>query len=102
MLILLIHTQFILFFQQTVAVNLDLSHWCSVKSHIRDSGFQPVNEGEATHDWEFRIKDSNNGDMRHYIEKIVIKLHETFAEPVKGNYKDLPSKALERLIGRIY
>ena len=43
-----------------------------------------MNQGEATHDWEFRIKDSKEGDMRQYIEKIVIKLHETFAEPVKG------------------
>ena len=39
---------------------------------------------EPTHEWEFKIKDANNGDMRHYIEKIVINLHETFAEPVQG------------------
>ena len=41
---------------------------------------------EPTHEWEFKIKDANSGDMRHYIEKIVINLHETFAEPVQGTY----------------
>ena len=71
-------------FQQRVELNLDLSHWCSVKENIWNTGYKPVNQGEATHDWEFRIKDSKEGDMRQYIEKIVIKLHETFAEPVKG------------------
>ena len=71
---------------QSVVLNLELSHWCSVKEHIWNSDYRPVNSGEPTHDWEFKIKDGANGDMRHYIEKIVIKLHETFAEPVKGNF----------------
>ena len=35
---------------------------------------------EDTHDWEFRIKDSKDGDMSHYIEKIVIKLPESYDE----------------------
>ena len=68
---------------QSVVLNLELSHWCSVKEHIWNSDYRPVNSGEPTHDWEFKIKAGANGDMRHYIEKIVIRLHETFAEPVK-------------------
>jgi len=67
---------------QTVELNLDFSHWCSVKDHIWNTGDKPVNEGEATHDWEFRIKDAKDGDMRHYVEKIVI-YSGRFAEPVK-------------------
>ena len=31
-----------------------------------------MKEGENTHDWEFRIKDAKDGDIRHYIEKIAI------------------------------
>ena len=31
-----------------------------------------MKEGENSHDWEFRIKDAKDGDIRHYIEKIVI------------------------------
>ena len=71
-------------FQQSVVLNLELSHWCSVKDHIWNSDYRPVTSGEPTHDWEFKIQDGAKADMRHYIEKIVIKLHETFAEPVKG------------------
>ena len=68
---------------QSVELNLDLSHWCSVKEHIWNTGYKPTKKGEVTHDWDFRIKDSKDGDMRHYVEKIVIKLPKTFAEPVK-------------------
>jgi len=57
---------------QEVELNLDFSHWCSVKDHLWNTDYKPVNEGENTHDWEFRIKDAKDGDMRHYIEKIVI------------------------------
>ena len=67
----------------SVELNLDLSHWCSVKDHIWNKGYKPTNKGEVTHDWEFQIKDSKDGDMGHYIEKIVIKLPKTFTEPVK-------------------
>merc|ERR1711962_543099 len=68
---------------QSVVLNLELSHWCSVKDHIWNSDYRPVTSGEPTHDWEFKIQDGAKADMRHYIEKIVIKLHESFAEPVK-------------------
>ena len=44
----------------------------------------PTSFTEATYDWEFRIKDANNGDMKQYIEKIVINLHETFDDPTKS------------------
>ena len=31
-----------------------------------------MKEGENTHEWEFQIKDAKDGDISHYIEKIVI------------------------------
>lgn len=78
---------------QIVDLHLLLSHWCSVKDHIWNTDYRPVTPSEPTHDWEFRITDAKNGDMRHYIEKIVINLHETFAEPVKGKTKILTMNA---------
>ena len=68
----------LLFFQKEVELNLDFSHWCSIKDHLWNTdSIKPywkaiVKEGENTHDWEFRIKDAKDGDIRHYIEKIVI------------------------------
>jgi len=68
---------------QSVNLNLELSHWCKVKDDMWNTEKQPISGSEPTHEWEFKIKDANSGDMRHYIEKIVINLHETFAEPVQ-------------------
>ena len=65
-------------------MNLEFSHLCSVKDHIWDTDYRPVSSTEATYDWEFRVKDVNGGEMKHYIEKVVINLHETFPEPVKS------------------
>ena len=39
---------------------------------------------EATHDWEFFIRDKNKGDMKLYTEKIIVNLHETFKNPTRG------------------
>ena len=65
-------------------LNLEFSHVCSVKDHIWEGEYRPLSSTEATYDWEFKIRDSNNGDMKQYIEKIVINLHETFDDPVKS------------------
>ena len=43
----------------------------------------PLQE-EATHDWEFFVKDVNKGDMKLYTEKIHVILHETFKNPKRG------------------
>ena len=45
----------------------------------------PLQE-EATHDWEFFVKDVNKGDMKLYTEKIHVILHETFKNPKRGKY----------------
>ena len=43
-----------------------------------------MNEVENTHDWEFRIKDAEDGDMRHYVEKIVIHSNTKKPRRIKG------------------
>lgn len=63
---------------------LEFSHTSSVKDHIWEGGYRPSSTTEATYDWEFRVKDANNGDMKQYIEKVVINLHETFKNPKKS------------------
>merc|ERR1712062_415869 len=68
---------------QQVILNLATSHSCSVKEHIWNTDYRPVTATEPTHDWEFKIEDPNRQDMRHYIDKIVINLHNTFPNPVR-------------------
>jgi len=68
---------------QSVDLVLEFSHTSSVKDHIWEGGYRPSSTTEATYDWEFRVKDANNGDMKQYIEKVVINLHETFKNPKK-------------------
>ena len=70
--------------QQQVNLNLATSHSCSVKEHIWNTDYRPVTSTEPTHDWEFKIEDPNRQDMRHYIDKIVINLHNTFPNPVRS------------------
>ena len=70
-----------------MVLNLATSHSCSVKEHIWNTDYRPVNTTEATHDWEFKIEDKDKSDMRHYIDKIVIHLHPTFPNPVRSKSK---------------
>ena len=63
---------------------LEFSHTSSVKDHIWEGAYRPSSTTEATYDWEFRVKDANNGDMKQYIDKVVINLHETFKNPRKS------------------
>ena len=83
----LVNHRVIFHFQQKVDLNLEFSHLCSVKDHIWDTDYRPVSSTEATYDWEFRVKDVNGGEMKHYIEKVIINLHETFPEPIKSKCK---------------
>lgn len=65
---------------------LELGHVCNVKDHIWGNPSYSTKEfNEATHDWEFFIRDSNKGDMTQYIDKIVVNLHETFKNPKRGD-----------------
>ena len=41
-------------------------------------------QGEATHDWEFVIREKAKNDMRPFVEKFVVTLHETFKNPERG------------------
>ena len=83
----MVNHRVIFHFQQKVDLNLEFSHLCSVKDHIWDTDYRPVSSTEATYDWEFRVKDVNGGEMKHYIEKVIINLHETFPEPIRGKFE---------------
>lgn len=64
-------------------IDFELSHYCRVKDHIWNSpDYRPL-EGEATHQWEFFIRDRESEKMS-YIEKVVVILHDTFPEPRRG------------------
>ena len=43
-------------------------------------------QNDATYDWEFYIKEKNKGDLKQYVERINIELHETFENPKRGNF----------------
>ena len=43
-------------------------------------------QNDATYDWEFYIKERNKGDLKQYVERINIELHETFDNPKRGNF----------------
>lgn len=74
------------FFQgQKVVVCLELGHICNVKEHIwTNPGYTTKSFDEATHDWEFFIRDVHKGDMKQYTDKIIVNLHETFKNPRRG------------------
>ena len=53
---------------QVVDLNLEFSHICSVKDHIWNTEYIPKNFNEDTYDYEFQIKDVNDGDMKQYVD----------------------------------
>ena len=63
---------------QTVELNIELYHKCSVKDIFWKTGAQTVNKGEATHDWEFQVM---FGDLSKFVSKIVFHLHRTYLNP---------------------
>ncbi len=70
---------------------MELSHKSRVKEHIwHTPGYLPL-EGEATHEWEFLIRD-READRMSYIDRVVVVLHDTFPEPRRSEtvfFKDL-------------
>ncbi len=70
--------------QFTTTLKMELGHYCTLKEHIRE-GYR-VKDREATHDWEFFVRDKEN-DRMAYVEKMVVHLHETFPNPTRTLYK---------------
>lgn len=43
-----------------------------------------------THDWELYVRSANkDGDLNHFVEKVVFNLHDTFVKP-KRSIKEPP------------
>jgi len=43
------------------------------------------NEHEHTHQWTVYVRGINNEDISYYVKKVQFKLHESFAQPNRGN-----------------
>lgn len=68
-----------------MAVTLEMGHSSSVKEHIwKNPSYRPAGPEEATHDWEFWIRDARGADMGKYVEKLIVQLHSTFRKPTRG------------------
>jgi len=59
---------------------LEMGHTSKVKDHVWNTpGYRPQ-EGEATHSWEFFLRD-RDADKMSYVDKVVVYLHDTFPQP---------------------
>ena len=63
-----------------VQVTLELGHTASCRKKPTVEGF--------THDWKVFVRGPDNCDVSHFVEKVQFQLHESFAKPKRGEYKD--------------
>lgn len=61
---------------QSVQVKLVLGHSASWRK-------RPTSEG-YTHDWTVLVRGEDGQDIRHFVEKVVFFLHESFPKPKRG------------------
>ncbi|XP_059060994.1 protein AF-9 [Achroia grisella] len=57
----------------TIKVNFEIGHVASLRSKKTPEGF--------THDWEVFVRGQEGADIRHFVEKVVFILHDTFPKP---------------------
>ncbi|XP_066137397.1 protein AF-9-like [Euwallacea fornicatus] len=57
----------------TLTINLEIGHNASLREKITSEGY--------THDWDVFVRGPNNTEIRHFVEKVVFHLHETFENP---------------------
>jgi len=57
-------------------VNLILGHTANWRK-------KPTPEG-YTHDWTVLVRGEDGCDVRHFVEKVVFHLHESFPKPKRG------------------
>ncbi|XP_017276017.1 protein ENL [Kryptolebias marmoratus] len=72
--------------QCTVQVKLELGHRAQLKKKVTSEGF--------THDWMVFVRGPETGDIQHFVEKVVFRLHESFPKP-KRVCKEPPYKVEE-------
>ena len=62
--------------QCTVQVKLELGHRALLRKKVTSEGF--------THDWMVFVRGPETGDIQHFVEKVVFRLHESFPKPKRG------------------
>uniref|UniRef100_A0A8C6V142 MLLT1 super elongation complex subunit a n=1 Tax=Neogobius melanostomus TaxID=47308 RepID=A0A8C6V142_9GOBI len=67
-------------------VKLELGHRAQLRKKITSEGF--------THDWMVFVRGPETGDIQHFVEKVVFRLHESFPKP-KRVCKEPPYKVEE-------
>ncbi|XP_061153685.1 protein ENL isoform X2 [Syngnathus typhle] len=72
--------------QCTVQVKLELGHRAQLRKKVTSEGF--------THDWMVFVRGPENGDIQHFVDKVVFRLHESFPKP-KRVCKEPPYKVEE-------
>uniref|UniRef100_A0A3P8PGX4 YEATS domain-containing protein n=1 Tax=Astatotilapia calliptera TaxID=8154 RepID=A0A3P8PGX4_ASTCA len=70
----------------TVQVKLELGHRAQLRKKVTSEGF--------THDWMVFVRGPETGDIQHFVEKVVFRLHESFPKP-KRVCKEPPYKVEE-------
>ncbi|KAJ8418973.1 hypothetical protein AAFF_G00004720 [Aldrovandia affinis] len=70
----------------TVQVKLELGHRAQLRKKATSEGF--------THDWMVFVRGPEMGDIQHFVEKVVFRLHESFPKP-KRVRKEPPYKVEE-------
>ncbi|KAM6921906.1 protein ENL [Xenentodon cancila] len=72
--------------QCTVQVKLELGHRAQLRKKVTSEGF--------THDWMVFVRGPETGDIQHFVERVVFRLHESFPKP-KRVCKEPPYKVEE-------
>ncbi|XP_061099584.1 protein ENL-like isoform X3 [Conger conger] len=72
--------------QCTVQVKLELGHRAQLRKKVTTEGF--------THDWMVFVRGPEMGDIQHFVDKVVFRLHESFPKP-KRVCKEPPYKVEE-------
>ncbi|KAL1490282.1 hypothetical protein ABEB36_013002 [Hypothenemus hampei] len=57
----------------TLTIHLEIGHNASIRDKTTSEGF--------THDWDVFVRGANGADIRHYVDRVVFHLHETFEKP---------------------
>uniref|UniRef100_A0A4W6CV72 YEATS domain-containing protein n=1 Tax=Lates calcarifer TaxID=8187 RepID=A0A4W6CV72_LATCA len=70
----------------TVQVKLELGHRAQLRKKVTSEGF--------THDWMVFVRGPETGNIQHFVERVVFRLHESFPKP-KRVCKEPPYKVEE-------